>query len=174
MPSLLREWSPRPSAPTQLLAERLAGAGSEAQVVSILMVYLGGEFDRGAFLSLKPGHALGVQAIADGFEIDGFAGYAVELDRARQLKRAVQENSVFLGEFQAQGADGELLTAMGGAPPAPALVLPISVAGQVAAVLCVNDGKGRLAGGIFDLQRIAAMAELAFEMIRIRKKIKSV
>jgi hypothetical protein len=44
----------------------------------------------------------------------------------------------------------------------------------VAAVLCVNDGKGRLAGGIFDLQRIAAMAELAFEMIRIRKKIKSV
>jgi len=156
------------------LAEKLAGAPGEAQVVSALLWYLGSEFDRACFLRLKSGAALGVRAVASGHEVDGFAGYAVELDEARQLKWVVQQRRLFLGEFPAEGAVGALMQAMEGNAPAAALVLPVAVGSQVAAVICVNDEKGRLSGGVFELQRVAAMAELAFEMLRIRKRIRAV
>ncbi|HBG07563.1 MAG TPA: general secretion pathway protein GspE [Geobacter sp.] len=157
----------------EVLAERLAGAPGEAQVVSAVLWYLGGEFDRAALLRLKCGSAVGVQAVAAGDEVDGFVGYAMALDEAQQIKRVVQERELFLGEFAAGGAVGGLMRAMGGSAPAPALVVPVAVGGQVAAVICVNDLKGRLAGGVFELQRVAAMAELAFEMLRIRKRIRA-
>jgi hypothetical protein len=154
----------------EVLAERLAGAPGETQVVSAVLWYLGGEFDRAAFLRLKNDMALGVQAVAVGDEVDGFAGYGIPLDQAYQLRSVVQEKRLFLGEV-AEGGTAQLMRVMGGSPPAPALVVPVAVGGQVAGVICVNDHKGRLSGGVFELQRVVAMAELAFEMLRIRKRI---
>ena len=158
----------------EVLAERLADAPGEAQVVSALLLYLSGEFDRAAFLRLKCGSALGVQAVSDGNEVHGFSRYAVGLDEVPQLQRVVQERHLYVGEFAAEAAVGELMQAMGGSAPAPALVVPVAVGGQVAGVICVNDQNGRLSGGVFELQRVAAMAELAFEMLRIRKRIRAV
>lgn len=158
----------------EVLAERLADAPGEAQVVSALLLYLGGEFDRAAFLRLKCGSALGVQAVNDGNEVHGFSRFAVGLDEVPQLQRVAQERRLYVGEFPAEAAVGELMQAMGGSAPAPALVVPVAVGGQVAGVICVNDQNGRLSGGVFELQRVAAMAELAFEMLRIRKRIRAV
>jgi len=155
----------------EVLAERLAGAPSETQVVSAVLWYLGGEFDRAAFLRLKNDMALGVQAVAVGNEVDGFAGYGIPLDQAGQLRSVVQEKRLFLGEVPGEGGTAQLMRVMGSSPPAPALVVPVAVGGQVAGMICVNDHKGRLSGGVFELQRVVAMAELAFEMLRIRKRI---
>jgi hypothetical protein len=158
----------------EVLAEKLADAPGEAQVVSILLSYLSWEFDRAAFLRLRCGSAHGVQAVSDGDEVPGFSKYAVGIDEVPQLQRVVQEKHIYVGEFPAQAAAGELMQAMGGNAPAPALVVPVAVGGQVAAVICVNDQNGRLSGGVFELQRVAAMAELAFEMLQIRKRIRAV
>jgi len=158
----------------EVLAEKLADAPGEAQVVSILLSYLSWEFDRAAFLRLRCGSALGVQAVSDGDEVPGFSKYAVGLDEIPQLRRVVQEKHLYVGEFPAEAAAGELMQAMGGSAQAPALMVPVAVGGQVAAVICVNDQNGRLSGGVFELQRVAAMAELAFEMLRIRKRILAV
>jgi type II secretion system (T2SS) protein E len=155
----------------EVLAERLAGAPGEAQVVSAVLWYLGGEFDRAAFLRLKNDRAVGIQAIALGDEVDGFAGYGVPLDQAHQLRGVAREKRLFLGEVTAEGAAGQLMRVIGGRPPVPALVVPVAVGGQVAGLICVSDHKGRLSGGVFELQRVVAMAELAFEMLRIRKRI---
>jgi hypothetical protein len=158
----------------EVLAESIADAPGEAQVISALLSYLSWEFDRAAFLRLKCGSALGVQAVSEGDEVHGFFRYAVGLDEVPQLQRVVQEKHLYLGEFPAEAAAGGLMQAMGGSAPAPALVVPVAVGGQVAAVICVNDQNGRLSGGVFELQRVAAMAELAFEMLRIRKRIRAV
>lgn len=155
----------------EVLAQRLAGAPGETEVVSAVLWYLGGEFDRAAFLRLKNDMALGVQAVGVGDEVDGFAGYGIPLDQAYQLRSVVQEKRLFLGEVAAEGGAAQLMRMMGGSPPAPALVVPVAVGGQVAGMICVNDHKGRLSGGVFELQRVVAMAELAFEMLRIRKRI---
>lgn len=155
------------------LGERLAGAGGEASVITALLSYLGGEFDQVAFLSLQRGMALGVQAVRNGETVPGFPGYALALDQALQLKRLVREGTLFLGAFEAEGAEDQLMKAMGGGAPAPALLVPLSVGGRVAAVICVNDLKGRLAAGAFELQRVAVMVELALEMLLLRKRIRS-
>lgn len=84
----------------------------------------------------------------------------------------VQENGFFLGELD--GADAALVRAMGGEAPAPVLVAPISMGGRVAALICASDRRGRLGGGVFELQRVAVMAELGFEMLSSRKRLKSV
>ena len=156
------------------LADALALVSGEGQVVSALLRYLGWKFDRAGFWQMKGGTVLGVQAVDAGSQVEGFHGYAIALDDAQQLRRVVQEGNPFLGELTEQGADGRLVEAMGGGVPAPALVLPLGVGGKVAAVLCVSDTSGRLAAGAPELQRVVAMTELSFEMLCLRKRIRSV
>lgn len=154
------------------VAEKLAAASGEAEVVSALLGYLEGEFQRGAFLGLKRDLAHGARVIGVGTR-GGFAGSVILLDDAEQLKSVVQERRLFIGELTAQGGDGRLINAMGVEAPAPALLLPLAVAGQVVAALCVHDRTEKLAAGVFELQRVAALAELALEMLCLRKRIKA-
>jgi hypothetical protein len=156
----------------EVLADRLADAPTEAQVVAALIWYLGGEFDSASFMTVREGKACGIQAITAGSEVETFPGFSIPLADAPPLRWAVQEKHPWMGEISA-GGPGELLKAMGSTPPAPASVTPVVVGGQVGALICVNDRKGRLSGGLFELQRIASMTELAFEMLRIRKRIKA-
>lgn len=155
------------------LAERLAAAAAEPEVVRALLDYLGGEFDRGGILRLKNGALTGVQAVAGWGTVPGFARYAAPLSEGSRLQRVVREQGFFLGEV-GDGADAELLRAMGGEVPAPVLLVPVALAGQVAALICASDRRGRLGGGAFDLQRVAVMAELSFEILSSRKRLKSV
>lgn len=156
----------------EVLAERLSDAPTEGQVVAALMWYLGGEFDCASFLTLKEGKVHGIQAVAAGSEVDTFPGFTIPLAEAPQLQWAVREKHPWMGEIS-EGAPGELMKAIGSHPPAPASVVPVAVGGQVAAVICVNDHKGRLSGGLFELQRVVSLTELAFEMLRIKKRIKA-
>jgi hypothetical protein len=152
------------------VAERFAAARGEAEVVATLVAYLGEEFDRGGFLSLRRGTAVGVRAIDGGVEVEGFAGCEVGLEEALLLRRVLQERALYLGELPKGGAEGRLLTKIGGGE-APALLLPLVIGGVAAAVLLAEDGSGRLGAGVFELQQVAVKAELAFEMIGIRKRI---
>ena len=153
------------------LAKRLSCASGEVEVVQAILCYLGGEFDRGAFLRLKHGMVLGVQAVGAGAPMEKFSVFAAAIENTRQIKRVVLEKRLFLGEMAAEGAEGEMIRAMGGEAPAPALLVPISPGGEVAAIICANDHRGRLGGGAFELQRVAVMAELSLEMLSLRKRI---
>ena len=153
------------------LAQMLSSASGEDKVVHALVSYLAGEFDRGGFLRLRGGTAHGVYAVGDGAPVQGFAGYAAQVAQTRRLKRVVEEKRLFLGEITGGDADAALLRAMGGKVPAPALLVPVSLKGEVAGVICANDQRGRLGGGVFELQRVAVMAELSFEMLSLRKRI---
>ncbi|GFO62103.1 general secretion pathway protein GspE [Geomonas paludis] len=155
------------------LADRLAAASVEPEVVQALLCYVAGEFDRGALVRLKNGQLVGVQAVAAGEPVPGFSGCALSLEEAPKLQRVVRERDMFLGEVSA-GAEGALLQAMGGELPAPALMVPLTLGGQVAAVICAHDSHGRLGGGAFELQRVAVMAELSLEMIALRRRLVSV
>lgn len=155
------------------LAESFSRAASEIEVVAALLGYLGGEFDRGAFLSVQQGMVLGVKAVVAGETVDGFAGFSCPLAGGSPLGKLVQDGRLFLGALSSEGPEGRLLQVLGGAAPAPGVLVPVSLDGQVAAVICVSDQHGRLAGGVFELQRVAAMAGLTFEMIRLRKRIRA-
>jgi hypothetical protein len=172
-----RQSDPTPRSGAQVsiktLAERFAGAGGESEVISTLLAYVGSEFDRGAFLILRRGVVRGVRAVGPRPDPDSFPAFAMQADDLFPLKKAVLERIPFVGELKGEGAEGKLLEALGVKGPSPALLMPLAVAGEVAAVICANDLHGRLAGGVFELQRVAAMAELTFEMIRIRKRIKA-
>lgn len=157
----------------EVLAERLAGASTEGEVVSTLITYLGGEFDRSAFFCVKGDTLQGVRAVSAGQEVGPFVGCALAIESTEELKRVVRERRFFFGELDAGGADGEFLRLLGAAGKAPALLLPLFWGAHVAAVICVNDEHGRLAGGVFELQRVAAMVQLSFEMLGIRKKIRA-
>lgn len=154
------------------LAERLATAAAEPQVVQALLDYVAGEFDVGCLVRLKNGSLLGVQAVAAGRSVPDFESFSAPLEQAGALRRVVEEKRLYLGKLE-EGAEAGLLQAMGGEHPAPALLVPLSVGGQVAAVICANDKSGRLGGGAFELQRVAVMAELSFEMISLRRRLRS-
>ncbi len=156
------------------LSERLAQAAGESGVVQGLLAYLAGEFDRGAFLRLKGGAAHGVQAVDRGAHLKGFPFFAVAVAKTRELKRVVEEKRLYLGELGADEGDGLLLRAMGGTVPGAALLVPVVLGGQVQGLLCASDQGGRLGGGAFELQRVAVIAGLSFEMLSLRKRIMTV
>ncbi|MBU5611702.1 GspE/PulE/PilB domain-containing protein [Geomonas azotofigens] len=155
------------------LADMMSGAGNEKEVVQALITYISGEFDRGGFLRLKSGTAVGVQAVAEGVAVESFAGFEVEIGKMAHLQRMVEEKGLVLCEFAAGDAEGNLVRAMGGKLPAPALLLPVSLGGHVVGAICASDSKGRLGGGAFELQRVGVMAELSLEMLSLRRKIQS-
>lgn len=166
-----REPAPADRVDMKEVAERMAAASGEGEVVQAVLAYVAGEFDRGAFLRLKSGTAVGIQAVRNGVPVEGFAMYAGDLGRMPHLQRVMQERGLVLVDFAADDGEAELLRAMGGRAPAPGLLVPVSLGGKVVAVICANDGSGRLGGGAFELQRVAVMAELSFEMLSLRKRI---
>lgn len=155
------------------VAEMMAAASTDMEVVQALTRYMGGEFDRGGFLRLKGEVLSGVQAVADGVSVDAFAGFEVEVGRMEHLQRMVREKGLILCEFAVEDEEGSLVRAMGGKLPASALLLPVSLGGHVVGVICASDSKGRLGGGAFELQRVGVMAELSLEMLSLRRKIKA-
>lgn len=155
------------------LADMMAGALSEKELVQALITYISGEFDRGGFLRLKSGMASGVQAVADGSPVEGFASFEAEIVTMEHLQRMVEEKGLVLCEFGFGDAEAALVRAMGGKLPASALLLPVSLGGHVVGVICASDSKGRLGGAAFELQRVGVMAELSFEMLSLRRKIKA-
>lgn len=156
----------------EALAETLAAVSGEGEVVVALLAYLGGKYDRGAFLGLKRAPAQDLQLLGIGTEACSFPGEGIALTDAEQLSRVVLHRRSYLGELAAEGGDGRLGRALGGGTSQPALLVPLIVAGQVVALLCVKDRQGRLAAGEGELQQVATMAELALEMLCIRKKIR--
>ena len=154
------------------VAERLACASGETEVVSVLLEYLGVEFDRCAFLGLQRDPALGLRVVGIGNKRYGDGGGGIALAATEQLRKVVREKRLFIGELALESGEGRMLQAMGVDLLSPTLLVPLSVAGQVVAVLCANDLKGRLTAGVFALQRVAAMAELALEMLCLRNRIR--
>ena len=155
----------------EALAAKFAAASAEAEVVTALMAYIQEEFDRGGFLSLRRGSAVGVQAVTEGSVVPTFAGSVFGLENAALLKRVLQEKAPYLGKLPETGTEGQILAKIGGRPGGAVLLLPLVIRGENVAFLLVEDENGRLGPGLFDLQRVVAKAELAFEMLGIRKKI---
>jgi hypothetical protein len=153
------------------LARRFVVAVGEAEVASILMTYLADEFDRAALLNLRRGSAIGVQAVAGGASLHDFPGWVVGLDDAVRLRQVLLEKEPYLGPLPEGGAEQRIQAKLGGHQGSAVLLLPLLVEGMSVAFLHVEDGKGRLAPGLFELRRVVAKAELAFEMLGIRKRI---
>jgi len=155
----------------EALAGRFVSATCEAEVVNVLMSYLGEEFDRAGFLSLQRDTARGVQAVAEGGNVDQFGGWLVGLEDAALLKQVLREKEPYIGLLPAAGTEESILLKIGGRPGSSVLLLPLLIEGVAVAFLLVVDDKGRLAPGLFDLRRVVAKSELAFEMLGIRKRI---
>ena len=156
----------------EALTERLAAATGEAQVVSALLSYLEGKFDRGAFLGLKPGAEQRREVIGAGTKGCVFNG-PFALEGAPQLQRVVRDGRPFIGKLRADEGEVRLGEALGRSASCPAALVPLTVAGQVVAVLCAIDLQERLLEEASELRRVAAAASLAFEMLCIGKKIRS-
>jgi hypothetical protein len=155
------------------LAERLAGCANESEVVSVLLCYLDGRYQRGSFFTIKQNHLVGVKAVSGGAAVEGFHGFSVPVEEALRLHRVVQEKILFIGDLAAEGPEARLLAAMRGGESKSVVLVPISVGGRVAALIGAGDQKAKLAAGVLELQRVGAMVELTFEMVCIRKKIKT-
>lgn len=155
----------------EAVAGRFVSATCETEVVNVLMSYLGDEFDRAGFLSLQRDTAQGVQAVAKGGSVDTFGGWLVGLEDAPLLKQVLREKEPYIGLLPVAGTEESILLKIGGRQGSSVLLLPLLIEGVAVAFLLVVDDKGRLAPGLFDLRRVVAKSELAFEMLGIRKRI---
>ena len=158
--------------PLESLTVKLAAACGESEVVSALLAYLEGKFERGLFLALSCDGAREWRVKGVGTGSSDFAGDSFALAAAPQLLQVVQERRPFMGELGEEAA-GALIEAMAAGTARQTLLVPLAVAGRVVAVLCAFDLQPRLVASLSELQRVAASAGLAFEMLCIKRRIRS-
>lgn len=120
-----------------------------------------------------------------GDRIVGWRGEGERLHEAgvRTLSVPAEEPSVFaglgrgsefwLGALPRNAASDALVHALGGAPPAECVILPLIVRGKTVAFLYGDNGDRALSGlPLSHLRRLVAKASLAFQIYLLRSKIR--
>lgn len=152
-------------------ARRLVAATNRNDVADALIEYLGANFARAALFMVVAGQVTGWRAVKNHEPITAIDQFQLPLSEQSVLRTAVEGNSLFLGPVPQSGANLALITLLGRPAPTTAALLPLSMLGRVVGVIYVDDPATDMAAAVVPLQKIAAKALLAFELLILQSKI---
>jgi hypothetical protein len=161
--------------PVEALKEILVGARDRDDILDALATFLGGGYPRSALFLVRGELALGWKGTRDGQPLAGFDQVQIPFDEPSVLKTVAENGSFYLGPLPRTPFNSMLLQELGGSVPKAALLVPLQMMGRVLAILYV-DGQGRdldLGEQLPDLQKLAARAAMAFEILVLKNKIVS-
>ena len=152
-------------------ARALVAVTDRDDVANVLIRYLGAQFARAALFMVVAGQVTGWRSSRNGQPIPGFDQFQIPLSEPSILKTAVESNSFFLGPVPQSGANLALTTLLGKPAPQTALLLPLSMLGRVVGLIYIDDPSADLAKAVSDVQKLAAKALMAFELLILHNKI---
>jgi len=153
------------------ISRLLADAGGREDIADIMIGYLGQEFDRAAVFQVRGATACGWRCGVGGRDSKNFAQLEIDLDEPSVLKTVVENRTCHLGAIPGTDANDRIFQLLGGYPATKGLLLPIRILERVVGLIYVDGGHSRLDDRRIDLQKLAAKASLAFEILILKKKI---
>lgn len=155
------------------LSMDLADAVDRDEIASVIISYLGQEYERAAIFLLRGGSIQGWKALYKGAASKDFDKVEIPLTDKSVLKIVVDGKSFYLGPVPQHSANLPLLEVLGGATPTTICLVPLMMMGKVVAILFVNDPGKNINEGLPELQKVVAKASMAFEILILRNKIMS-
>lgn len=155
----------------EMISRLLTDAGDREDIADILIGYLAQEFDRGALFQVRGAHIGGWRAMNRGKSVETFSQLAVPLGEPSVLKTVVESRSTYLGAIARNEINDRVFHALGGPMAATGLLVPLQIMGRVVGLLYVDDRNVNLSGRTVDLQKLAAKASMAFEILILKQKI---
>ncbi|MFO7984084.1 MAG: hypothetical protein R6V08_11575 [Desulfuromonadales bacterium] len=149
----------------------LADAGGREDIADIVTGYLRQEFDHGALFQIRGSKACGWRSTVDGRDSKEFAQLEIDLDEPSVLKTVVQNRTCYLGGIPGTDANDRIFQRLGGYPASKGLLVPIRILERVVGLIYVDGEQSDLEDRTADLQKLAAKASLAFEILILKKKI---
>lgn len=153
------------------ISRLLAEAGGREDIADIITGYLRQEFDHGALFQIRGSKAFGWRSTVDGKDSKDFAQLEVGLDEPSVLKTVVQNRTCHLGEIPGNDANDRIFQRLGGYPASKGLLVPIRILERVVGLIYVDREQSDLEDRTAELQKLAAKASLAFEILILKKKI---
>ena len=149
---------------------RLADATERDSIARELLRFLESEFSSAALLQVKGDFVTGWMGRHQGKEMKGIDQLFLPLADSPALSQAISAKQFHMGPLVSEGEKKAYLM-LGGTRPKPVLLVPITLANRVVAVMSLSDTLETLTKGLTIVQKLAAKAGLAFEILILRNKI---
>ena len=153
------------------LSRELAEATERDDIADAIVQYLGQRLKCGAMFLVRGDLAMGWKAVLNKEPVPAFAQLQIPLDEASVLKTVAQTAGYYLGPVPRSPFNSMMLQEFGGRVPKTVLLVPLVMMGRVVGILYVDSDEQSLGDELPELQRLAAKAIMAFEILILKHKI---
>jgi hypothetical protein len=174
-PALLPE-PPRPAEPTPLseLEEALVAARDRDGIADALLGFTSLRVRRSAIFAVGKDGVKGIAGRGRAFETERVRRVSLPPKSGTVFDTALGSRDFYFGVVPALPPNRDLYTALGGRLPATVLIVPVVVKDRVAALLYLDDDDDRMLNpDIATMRRVARKAGIAFELLLLRNKLRS-
>lgn len=174
-PELPAPSAPAPAAdPLARLADAVAQADDRDAIADALLDYCATKSARCGLFAASKGGFRGVMGRGRGFDRQSLERVSIPEGSGTIFDTALLSRDFYFGAVPGLPPNRDLYTALGGKLPETALIVPIRVKDRVAALLYLDGDEAPLpAPDIALFRRIAVKAGLAFEILLLKTKIRS-
>jgi hypothetical protein len=153
------------------LALDFASAKDRDQIGTVFVKYLGQEFTAAALFVIRNNMAIGWRGIVSGKLIEEMQQLTIPLSKPSVIRDTFASGQFSIGILAQTPENSHLLTFLQLPPDAPLLVMSLTMQTKVVAVVVVSAGLATLDERLHEIQKLAAKAVLAFEVLIIKNKI---
>jgi len=148
----------------------LAEAKDRDTIAEALATYVSRDYERVALFMVKGKVAAGWKGFARQKGIAGFEHFQIPLDDPSALKIIVDTKNFYLGPMLDTEGNKRIQAALGGGTPETVLLIPLIMMERVVTIFYVDGGKDP-GKNLFELQKLAGKAAVAFEILILKNKI---
>jgi hypothetical protein len=153
------------------LSRELAEAAERDDIADAIVRYLGQKLNCGAMFLVRGDLAMGWKAVLGKQPVPAFAQLQIPLDESSVLKTVARTAGYYLGPVPRSPFNSMMLQEFGGRVPKTVLLVPLVMMGRVVGIIYVDSDDQSLGDELPELQRLAAKAIMAFEILILRHKI---
>jgi len=164
---------PAPAEPhaAETVLSRLTEATDREDIADTLGGYLAGEFAHVALFVVRGGAAHGWRCFLEKTLHPPIEQFKVPLNEPSVLQMVATSKTFYLGPVVRTPFNSSLIQELGGSMPRMVLVVPIVMMNRVVGLIYVDDDGQNLTGRLPELQKLAAKASMAFDILILKSKI---
>lgn len=159
------------SASLEQVSRELADARNRDAIADTVLRFLGIAFPVEAFILVRADSFNGWKAHVRGEEIKAFLDFTAPISEPSVLSHVCSSRSFFLGPPPDTPVNRDLSRLLGGKREGHALVLPLVLLDRVVSMLYIEGEPEQLASRLGEVQKLAAKAAMAFEILILKNKI---
>ncbi|WP_432821616.1 hypothetical protein [Trichloromonas sp.] len=153
------------------VSQQLSETSDRDDIADTLVHYLGQTLFCGAMFLIRGDMAMGWKAILRQQPVSSFDQLQIPLDEPSVLKTVAETRSYYLGPVPRSPFNSMMLQEFGGRLPKTILLVPLVMMGRTVGIIYADGEDHALNEYLPELQRLAAKAVMAFEVLILKNKI---